>query len=76
MWMTFAGGIKHEGIELCIFDVLNKLHASDENDNSKMTAVMARFDVIRSATGCDVTVIHHDSKSSAPGEKATWRKRD
>jgi hypothetical protein len=37
--------IKHEGIELCIFDVLNKLHAADENDNTKMTAVMARFDV-------------------------------
>jgi hypothetical protein len=61
--------IKHESIELCIFDVLNKLHASDENDNSKMTAVMARFDVIRAATGCDVTIIHHDSKSSAPGAK-------
>jgi hypothetical protein len=61
--------IKHEGIELCIFDVLNVLHARDENDNSKMTAVMARFDVIRSATGCDVAVLHHDTKNSAPGAK-------
>jgi hypothetical protein len=61
--------IKHEGIELCIFDVLNKLHAADENDNTKMTAVMARFDTIRVETGCDVAVIHHDAKNSAPGAK-------
>jgi hypothetical protein len=61
--------IKHEGIELCIFDVLNKLHATDENDNTKMTAVMARFDYIRVETGCDVAVIHHDAKNSAPGAK-------
>jgi hypothetical protein len=61
--------IKHEGIELCIFDVLNKLHAADENDNTKMTQVMARFDLIRMETGCDVAVIHHDAKNSAPGAK-------
>ena len=61
--------IKHEGIELCIFDVLNKLHTADENDNTKMTAVMAYFDVIRLQTGCDVAVIHHDAKNSASGAK-------
>jgi hypothetical protein len=61
--------IKHEGIELCIFDVLNKLHTADENDNTKMTAVMAYFDHIRMETGCDVVVIHHDAKNSAPGAK-------
>jgi hypothetical protein len=61
--------IKHEGIEFCIFDVLNKLHATDENDNTKMTAVMGRFDTIRAETGCDVVVIHHDAKNSAPGAK-------
>jgi RecA-family ATPase len=61
--------IKHEGIEFCIFDVLNKLHASDENDNTKMTSVMGRFDAIRMETGCDVVVIHHDSKNAAPGAK-------
>jgi hypothetical protein len=61
--------IEHEGIEICIFDVLNKLHATDENDNTKMTAVMARFDYIRTQTGCDVAVIHHDAKNSAPGAK-------
>jgi AAA domain/CHC2 zinc finger len=64
-----SGWITKEGIELCIFDVLNKLHAADENDNSKMTAVMARFDTIRMATGCDCAVIHHDTKNSAPGAK-------
>ena len=61
--------IKHEGIELCIFDVLNKLHTAGENDNTKMTAVMAQFDRIRTETGCDAAVIHHDAKNSAPGAK-------
>jgi hypothetical protein len=61
--------IKHDGIEFCIFDVLNKLHTAEENDNTKMTAVMTRFDRIRTETGCDVVVIHHDAKNSAPGAK-------
>jgi hypothetical protein len=61
--------IKQEGIELCIFDVLNKLHSADENDNTRMTATMARFDTVRIQTGADVTIIHHDAKNSAPGAK-------
>jgi RecA-family ATPase len=61
--------IEQEGIELCIFDVLNKLHSADENDNTKMTATMARFDLIRGRTGADVIIIHHDAKNSAPGAK-------
>ena len=52
---------------MVIFDVLNKLHQADENDNTKMTVVMARFDLIRENTLCDVVVIHHDSKSAVQG---------
>ena len=59
--------IKREGIEIVIFDVLNKLHAADENDNSKMTAVMARFDRILTETGAIPIVIHHTPHSNVPG---------
>lgn len=61
--------LKAAGTELVIFDVLNKLHSADENDNTKMTAIMARFDHIRAETGADVAVIHHDAKNSTPGAK-------
>ncbi len=61
--------LKKEGVELVIFDVLNKLHGAEENDNTKMTAIMSRFDIIRAETGSDVCVIHHDAKNSAPGAK-------
>lgn len=64
-----CGATKKDTIELCIFDVLNKLHAADENDNTKMTAVMNRFDLIRGRTGADVVVIHHDAKNPGPGAK-------
>ena len=59
--------LKDATIEVVIFDVLNKLHAADENSNTEMTVVMARFDLIREKTGCDVVVIHHDSKSAVQG---------
>lgn len=61
--------VKAFAIELVIFDVLNKLHASDENSNTEMTKLMARFDRVRFEAGCDVAVIHHDAKGSAPGQR-------
>ena len=60
---------KKEEIEFVIFDVLNLLHAADENSNTQMTQVMKRFDQIRSETGADIAVIHHDKKDSLTGNK-------
>ena len=67
--MDICKWIKHEGIEFCIFDVLNKLHTAEENDNTKMTAVMTQFDRIRTETGCDVVVIHHDAETQRPAPR-------
>lgn len=61
--------IKQEEIELCIFDVLNVLHGSDENSNTAMTQVMKRFDSIKDATGVDLAIVHHDKKDSTEGSK-------
>ena len=58
----------HEKAEICIFDVLNRLHsAANENDAMEMTRVMGCFDRIRLETGCDVAVIHHDAKNGGTG---------
>lgn len=64
-----VAALKAEQIEFCIVDVLNKVNSADENSNTEMTKVMARFDRVRMETGADVAVIHHDSKGSAPGGK-------
>jgi len=61
--------IKQEGIEFCIFDVLNLLHDADENSNTEMTKVMKRFDKIRNDSGADIAIIHHDKKDSRLGSK-------
>lgn len=61
--------IKNDGIEFCIFDVLNVLHSADENSNTEMTKVMKVFDTIRLESGSQVTVIHHTSSSVVPGTK-------
>ena len=60
-------GARNEGIELLVFDVLNKLTSADENSNTAMTAIMKRFDYIKEATGADLLVIHHDAKNATPG---------
>lgn len=60
-------GARNEGIELLVFDVLNKLTSADENSNTAMTAIMKRFDSIKDATGADLLVIHHDAKNATPG---------
>ncbi len=59
--------IKEDGIDFCVFDVLNVLHGADENSNTEMTKVMKVFDRIRQESGAQVTVIHH--LSSSPGTK-------
>lgn len=61
--------ITSEGISVLMCDVLNKLHAGDENSNTEMTKVMQRFDQIQAETGVDVVVIHHDVKNAAAGLK-------
>lgn len=64
-----AKALKEDGIEFCIVDVLNKIHSADENSNTEMTKVMAKFDYIRDISGSQIAIIHHDTKSSMPGSK-------
>jgi hypothetical protein len=48
--------------ELAIFDVLNVLHRSDENDNTEMRAVLQALSNIQAEAGCAIAVCHHFNK--------------
>lgn len=50
----------HE-IRLVIIDTLTRVHRYDENDNSQMRQLFARFQVLMNA-GASVVVAHHDRK--------------
>lgn len=54
---------KRRQIEFAIFDVLNILHGSDENDNTEMRQVMNKFSHIQSKTGAQIGLVHHLGKA-------------
>lgn len=57
--------LKARKIEFAIFDVLNVLHGSDENDAQQMTAVMRRLSRLREHVGCAIGVVHHFNKQDS-----------
>jgi hypothetical protein len=66
--------IKRWGSEFVIFDVLNKLHTQDENDNTKLRMIMNQIDRIQAETGAQACVLHHLNKGD-PGQSITRRLR-
>jgi RecA-family ATPase len=52
-------------IEFAIFDVMNVLHSSDENDNQEMREILARLSEIGSKVGCGIGVVHHYKKDES-----------
>jgi NACalpha-BTF3-like transcription factor len=66
--------IKKWDSEFIIFDVLNKLHSQDENDNTKLRMVMNQIDRIQVETGAQACVLHHLNKGDA-GQSITRRLR-
>jgi RecA-family ATPase len=57
--------LKRWGSEFVILDVFNKLHVQDENDNTKVRAVMNQIDRIQAETGAQICVLHHWNKGDA-----------
>lgn len=60
-----VGAIKQRGIEFVILDVLNVLHAADENDNTQMAAVLQKVKSIQRDTGASIGILHHYSKNDS-----------
>jgi 5S rRNA maturation endonuclease (ribonuclease M5) len=55
--------IESRRLEFLVFDVLRKLHMSDENSNNEMEAVIEKLDEIKSRTGAQILLLHHLSKN-------------
>lgn len=66
-----AHDLKERGIEFAVFDVLNRLHGRDENNNTEMAQVVAKIDRIGLLAGCSIGVIHHFSKADGGGRFST-----
>lgn len=57
-----AKWLKMSGVEFTVIDVLNKIHAQEENSSTDMTRVMSKFDELAHMSGSQVCVIHHTNK--------------
>jgi bifunctional DNA primase/polymerase-like protein/AAA domain-containing protein/primase-like protein len=55
--------------DLVIFDVLNKIHDLDENDQRDITKVMRNFERIRRGFGCSILIVHHFRKGGIGGSR-------
>ena len=64
---NMAHDLKERGVEFAIFDVLNRLHNRDENNNTEMAQVVKRLGSIGQEAGCSIGVIHHVSKETGGG---------
>ena len=61
--------------DLIVFDPLVELHDADENDNSSLREVIARFRELARQSNAAVLLIHHSRKGSgaSPGDPDTAR---
>jgi hypothetical protein len=50
--------------QFVIWDVLNVLHAKEENDNSEMRVVLRQLTHIQNEIGCQMGVVHHFNKGN------------
>ena len=64
---NMALDLKERGVEFAVFDVLNRLHNRDENNNTEMAQVVKRIGQMGQDAGCAVGVIHHVNKETGGG---------
>ena len=59
--------LKDRQIEFAVFDVLNRIHNRDENNNGEMAQVVKKIGQIGQEAGCSIGIVHHVSKENATG---------
>jgi hypothetical protein len=64
---NMACDLKERGVEFTIIDVLNRVHARAENDNTEMAQVVQRISEMGRDAGCSIGLIHHVSKENNSG---------
>lgn len=65
--VNMAHDLKERGIEFAVFDVLNRLHSRNENDNTEMAQVVQKISRIGQLSGASIGIIHHVSKENNSG---------
>lgn len=54
--------------QIVFFDVFNRIHRLDENDNTEMARITARLTQFSTEVGCQVGLVHHLNKDYANGK--------
>lgn len=62
-YLAMLADLKRLKPEVVFFDVFNRIHAADENDNQEMCGVLQRLSDIQAEVGCSIAVIHHFNKA-------------
>lgn len=64
-----SGHIQDIGASVVIWDVFNRFHGADENDNTAIRKVLDKLDYLTAKAGCQHILVHHtgkDPKSRRP----------
>jgi len=61
---TLTRDFRDRKCEIVFFDVFNRIHTLDENDNTQMASVTARLSEFGAVVGCQVALIHHINKDT------------
>ena len=57
--------LKERQVEFAVFDVLNRIHNREENNNGEMAQVMKKIGKIGQDAGCSIGVVQHVSKEQS-----------
>jgi hypothetical protein len=63
LFAPMVAELKAAKSQFVILDVFNRLHSSDENDNTEMRTVLDHLDRLQREVDCGVAVVHHYNKS-------------
>lgn len=55
---------KREECRIVFFDVFNRIHRLNENDNTEMAQITARLSQFGAEVGCQVALVHHINKDN------------
>ena len=55
---------KNRQCAIVFFDVFNRIHRLDENDNSQMAQITSRLSQFGAEVGCQVGLVHHINKDT------------
>jgi len=62
---AFVRDFKKQGCKIVFFDVFNRIHRLDENDNQQMSAITACLSQFGAEVGCQVGLVHHLNKDTS-----------